>query len=74
MGDEDLACKTEDELKYSVSKIKEMAEEYEKLSYLQYEFMLRHEEVRPGVFEVEYSDGTVITVDYNEEKYEVNKR
>lgn len=74
MGDEDLTCKTDAELIDSVEKIKCMQEEYEKLSYLQYEFMERHEKVRPGVFEVEYSDGTIVTIDYNDKKYYVEKK
>lgn len=73
MGEEDLRCDTQEQLVDSVARIKKMQEEYEKLSYLQYEFMERHEEVSPNVFEVEYSDGTVITVDYNTGTYEVRK-
>lgn len=71
MGEEDLLCDTKEQLVDSVSRIKQMQEEYEKLCYLQYEFMERHEEVSPKVFEVEYSDGTVIIVDYNTNRYEV---
>lgn len=74
MGEEDLVCKSREDLENSTAKVASMAEEYTKLSYLQYEFMERHERVRPGVFEVEYSDGTIVTIDYNEKKYYVEKK
>ncbi len=46
---------------------------YKELSYLQYEFMERHEEVAPDVFRVTYSDGSVITVDYQQKKYTLER-
>lgn len=73
MGEEDLLCDTPEQLTDSVARIKRMQEEYEVLCSLQYEFMDRHEEIASGVFEVEYSDGTVITVDYNAGKYTVRR-
>lgn len=73
MGEEDLRCDTQEQLVDSVARIKKMQDEYEKLSHLQYEFMVRHEEVSANVFEVEYSDGTVVTVDYNTNTYRVEK-
>ncbi len=71
MGEEDLMMDTPEQLHSSVALIKEMEDEYRALAHLQYEFMERHEQVAPGVFEVEYSDGTVITVDYNQATYTV---
>ena len=43
------------------------------MQYLQYEYMEKHEEVEPNVFEVTYSDGSVVTVDYNKKTYRLKK-
>ena len=64
LGKEDLECGTEEELQASVACIKEAYEEYKTRRHLQYEFMVDHRETAPGVYEVTYSDGTVIKVDH----------
>lgn len=74
MGSKDALCRTKEELEDSAKRIKRSYEEYEKLCYLQTEFMEKHEEVSKNVFEVTYSDGTVIRVDYNSETYEVKRK
>lgn len=66
LGKEDMECVDEESLKGAVAGIKEAYEEYKERRYLQYEFIVKHLEVSPGVFEVTYSDGTVVKVDYNE--------
>lgn len=66
LGKEDLECGTEADLRSSVACIKEAYEEYKSRRHLQYEFMVSHRETAPGVYEVTYSDGTVIQVDYND--------
>lgn len=71
LGKTDLICDTDEQLRYSVSKIKEGYEEYKTLMHLQTEFMQSHREVAENVFEVKYSDGTSITVDYNELTYTI---
>ena len=71
MGARDAVCNTKEQLSDSADKIKKSYDEYKKLCYLQTEFMEKHEEVGSNVFEVTYSDGTVIRVDYNSESYEV---
>ena len=69
MGKNDLT--TDDEsLDYCVRKIKEGCDEYDTLSHLQLEFMVRHER-KDGISKITYSDGTVITVDYNNGVYRV---
>lgn len=55
----------------SVKRAKEYYLEYEKLSYLQYEYMQSHRKISDGIFETVYSDGTKITVDYNKNEYSV---
>ena len=50
-----------------------MMDIYEELSYLQYEFMEEHTCCGDGVYKVTYSDGSVITVDYNQKSYHLEK-
>ena len=57
----------------SVDALKAAYDEYERLKWLQYEFMENHEKLGEGVYRVTYSDGTRITVDYNREDYTVEK-
>ena len=71
LGREDLICDTDEQLKQSVSKIKEAYDIYKKLYYLQYEFMDDYKKISSNVFETRYSDGTVVTVDYNTMSYMV---
>ena len=62
---------TDEQLKDSVARIKKGYEEYRKLAKLHTAYMEKHEEVAEGVFEITYSDGSVIRVDYNEKCYEI---
>jgi len=71
MGSEDLTCRTDAETERSVGAIAQMYSEYQKLSQLQYEFMESHTKLSEGIYETVYSDGTVITVDYNMGCYSV---
>ena len=64
LGKEDIECGDEEALQSAVAGIKAAYEEYKERRHLQYEFIVKHEETEPGVFEVTYSDGTVIQVDY----------
>lgn len=69
LGKEDLVCDTDEQLKYSVLKIKEAYEEYKLLVHLQTQFIEKHSEIDENVFEVTYSNKTKIKVDYNNNKY-----
>ena len=69
LGADDLICDTDEQLKYSVSKIKEGYELYKDLVSLQTEFMEKHEEIDDNVFKITYSDGSVILVDYNKMQF-----
>ena len=73
MGEEDLLCATDALLNDALDRFAKVYEEYKTLSYLQYEQMLRHDKIAEGVYRVSYSDGTCITVDYNNMSYEVKK-
>ncbi len=69
MGDGDLGCATDDELRESVTKIKRGQDEYATLSRLQFEFMDEHEQLAPNVFRTAFSDGTEVVVNYGETAY-----
>ena len=69
MGNEDLGCATDDELKASVAKIKEGYDVYQKLKHLQLEFIESHEEIAPGVFRTGYSNGESVVVNYTDKAF-----
>ncbi|MBQ3015438.1 MAG: hypothetical protein IJD79_01515 [Clostridia bacterium] len=71
MGKTDLYCMTDEEIDASVAAIKHAEDEYDTMKHLQYEFIDNHEKIAEGVYRVTYSDGTVITVDYNKGEYKV---
>ncbi len=72
LGKEDLICDTDEQLKYSVSKIKESYDEYKLLMHLQTEFIEGHSEIEKNVFEVLYSNGTTLRIDYNNNQYTIH--
>ncbi|MDO5580942.1 MAG: DUF5696 domain-containing protein, partial [Planctomycetia bacterium] len=64
MGSADITCGTDEELVQSVKKIKEGYDEFEKLKYLQLEFMEDHQMLEEGLFKTSFSDGTDIICNY----------
>lgn len=46
---------------------------YKELSYLQYEFMDKHEKIGDNCYRTVYSDGSEVTVDYNNKTYSLKK-
>ncbi|MBR5449056.1 MAG: hypothetical protein IKV43_03620, partial [Clostridia bacterium] len=73
MGDLDLHSQTDEQIEIGTDAIKYAYDEYQPLKHLQYEFMENHEKLSEGVYRTTYSDGTMITVDYNKETYTVEK-
>ncbi len=73
MGDIDLRLVDDNDMDSVISALKEAYDEYQPMKYLQYEFMDRHEKLSDGVYAVTYSDGSVITVDYNKKTYTLKK-
>lgn len=69
MGDGDLGCATDEELRVSVAKIKQGQEEFASLSRLQLEFMEEHDLLARGVFRTAFSDGTEIVTNYGESEF-----
>lgn len=73
MGDVDLFNKTDEEIEDSVRALKRAYDDYEALLYLQYEFMDDHRMIAPKVYRTTYSDGSVMTCDYNNFTYTLEK-
>jgi hypothetical protein len=72
MGNEDLGCSTDEELKASVAKVKEGYDVYRRLRHLQLEFVESHDELAPGVFRTGYSNGEAVVVNYTSEPFDCN--
>lgn len=70
MGKEDLTCEDDKALSASVAKVKEGYDEFNKLAYLQPEFMEKHEAVAPEVFRTAFSDGSEIISNYRAEAFD----
>lgn len=69
MGNLDCKCDDEEQLKDSVSRIKKAYEAYSSLSQLHTAFMEKHEKVAENVYEITYSNGKVLRVDYNTKSF-----
>ena len=69
MGDTDMVCATDEELKQSVGFVRKGYDEFEKLTNLQLEFMEQHEMLSPDVFRTAFSDGSEIITNYGTEAY-----
>ena len=60
---EDLTCKKQEELEFTVSKIKEAYDDYKDKYRLQYRFITSHRKIGENKFETVYDDGTKITTE-----------
>lgn len=69
MGKHDLRCGTDEELRWSVGKIKEGYDLYRRIRHLQYMRMERHEKLSDGVFRTDWSDGTFVIVNYTDHDF-----
>ncbi len=65
MGKEDIRLETGEEIKDAVSKIKLMSDDYEWLKEVRLAYMESHNCIDKGIYEIQYSNGIKITVDYN---------
>ncbi len=66
MGDGDLRCGTDDELKSAVAKIKEGLDIYRRVSHLQYEFVDGHDKIADGAWRTTWSNGERLYVNYTD--------
>ncbi len=69
MGETDMRCGTDEELKDGVDALAQSYAEYQQRKALQVQFMEKHEKLADGVYQVTYSDGTVILVNRGEDTY-----
>jgi len=69
MGEIDLACATDEELKLAAGFVKKGCDEFDALSDLQFEFMEQHEQLAPDVFRTAFSNGAEIICNYAERDY-----
>jgi hypothetical protein len=69
MGDADLACATDEELKRAAAFVKAGFDEFDARARLQLAFMEQHEELAPGVFRTAFSDGSEIVSNYGGEPF-----
>lgn len=65
VGREDIRLDSDEEMVESVSKIKQMSEDYDWLKEVRYAFMQSHNRISDGVYEIVYSNNVKVTVDYN---------
>ena len=74
MGNEDLGCETDEELRNGVAKLKEEYDFYRTIRDLQFEFMEEHEEIAEGVSCSSYSDGSRLLVNYRDTAFSLDGR
>lgn len=67
MGEDDCTCGTDEELERCVEAIARNAEEFSRLSDLQFEFIERYDRLGDGLVRVEYSGGTVLLINHADE-------
>lgn len=71
MGNDDLKIGTKEELERTVAVIKKGYDEYQKLSFLQTEFIEDYKILAQGVSQVLYSDGTKVIANYNDADFSI---
>ena len=72
-GKEDIVWNQGEKPKAAAAIIAEMNEQYKEYKDLQYEFIKSHKFLENGISEICYENGTVVTVDYNNQKYSIKK-
>ena len=74
MGDEDLLCATDEQLRTGVAAIKRGYDEYERLADLQFAFMDDHCMLTPTVSQTTYSNGTRVIVNHGATSFDFDGR
>ncbi len=69
MGNEDMGCATDGEMRNAVSKLAESIRSYSERCDLQYEFLEEHKKLADRVALTRYSDGSVILVNYRDDAF-----
>lgn len=73
MGYEDFIFDTDEQMRDCAEKIKIMYDDYQLFKDERYEYIDSHEEIAENVFRTVYSNGTAVTVDYNNETFRIEK-
>ena len=73
MGDTDFRMDTEEAVKSGVEAALKTVNIYNEMSYLQYEFMDKHEKIGENRYRTTYSDGSEVTVDYKQKTFSIKK-
>ena len=73
MGLEDFYTDTDELLNDSVEKIKQMDADYRQMEPERFEFIVNHEEIASDIYVTTYSNGTRVTVDYNNETIKIDR-
>ncbi|MBE6571567.1 MAG: hypothetical protein E7656_04920 [Ruminococcaceae bacterium] len=73
ISDKDFIADTPEDIKRTTELAAQEYKIFEPLTYLQYEFIEEHEKISDGVYCTTYSDGTKVTVDYNNLTFDVTK-
>lgn len=71
MGNTDCICDTPQQLKESVAKIKQACDIYHSLADLHLACMQKHEQISNQVYEITYSNGIILRVDYANAEYKI---
>lgn len=73
MGDMDFRVDTKEDIDNGIQAAVKTAKLYDKMSYLQYEFMESHEKTGDNCYRTTYSDGSEVTVDYNNKTFTLKR-
>ncbi|MGN1092708.1 MAG: DUF5696 domain-containing protein [Monoglobaceae bacterium] len=73
MGDMDFRTDTSEDVKSGTEAALKTVNIYNEMNYLQYEFMDKHEKIGDNCYRTVYSDGSEVTVDYNNKTYSLRK-
>lgn len=73
MGDVDFRMDTEENVKSGTEAALKTVDIYNEMSYLQYEFIDKHEKIGENCYRTVYSDGSEVTVDYNKKTYNLKR-
>ena len=66
-----MLCDTDEQMRESVARVKRMADDYELLRSVRYEFMEQHDILGSGKYRTRYSNGVEIEVDYSAKAFRI---
>ncbi len=69
MGEVDLRCDTDEEMRETVARIRETCEDFAPRAALEYAFIRRHDILTDSVRRLTFEDGTMLYVNYGDSKF-----